>query len=269
MPATTSAVSYDLDREQRRSFLLLRWLLITLAAYLTLFSHLPDSLFKPACWFVALFAGSNIAYMFRSRDMFSSKPVQAALMGVDVLFVSLAFHLLRLDTTYLHFAFMAVFLIVTVWRDLKVVAFAVVGVSLLYGLYASLKLVGVLGGIPGLTAATLALDQHMEGFLTLSLFFVVSIFYLFLADQLQKHSLLSALSLEENRRTEVMAEITRSISSSVDTEEILYLIVTRLSEVFGATDCSIIRLDPKKQARVLAKATEQKVKDVCIELEDY
>src|SRR5688572_25840744 len=182
MVGAIPTANYNPEREYRRSFLLLRWLLIILAAYLALFSHLGDSQFVPVCYFVAAFSLTNVVCMLVRRELFSAKGFQVALIATDVLFVSLAFQFLRVQTTYLHFAFILVFILIAVWRDLKVVAFGVVAVSLLYGVFSSLELVGMLDGFPGLTVAALALGEDMERFLTLSLFFVVSIFYLFLAE---------------------------------------------------------------------------------------
>jgi diguanylate cyclase (GGDEF)-like protein len=76
--------------------------------------------------------------------------------------------------------------------------------------------------------------------------------------------------MEEKRRADVMFEITRSISSSLNTQEVLYLIVTRLSEVFGARDCSIVRVDAQtRTAKMVVKSAEPKLPETNIDLEQY
>src|SRR5262245_37353313 len=105
MGEATPVVSYDPEWEYRRSFLLLRWLLIILAAYLALFSHLKDDAFETVCYFIGVFSLSNIGLMLLPRDRFNSKWIQAAIIGADILLVSVAFNFLRVPTTYLHMAF--------------------------------------------------------------------------------------------------------------------------------------------------------------------
>ena len=51
--------------------------------------------------------------------------------------------------------------------------------------------------------------------------------------------------VEENRLAEVMVEITRVLSSSLNTEEVLLTIVSRLREVLEADECSIVRLNDR------------------------
>src|SRR5262245_28205243 len=219
--------------ETRRSFLSLRWLLIILASYLTVFSYVGAPAFNYVFAFALLFAASNSALSLLPVAVFQSPGVQRGIIITDVVFVSGAFFLLRQPETYFYVPFVLVFLLAVIWRDLRVVLFSVLVVSLLYGTFASFKLIQP------------HLDPDIEKFLTLALFFVVAIFYVFLSDKLQEDARLAWMIVEEKRRAEVMVEITSSISSSLNSQEILYLIVTRLREVFGATECSIIRMDPK------------------------
>src|SRR5436853_205340 len=76
-------------------------------------------------------------------------------------------------------------------------------VSLLFAVFSSFRFSGF------------ALDVNFEQFLTLSLFFVVSIFYVFLAQQLARDARLSRAVLEEKRNAEIMIEITRGLSISL------------------------------------------------------
>ena len=270
MSAPYQADFTEPEREHRRSFLMLRWLLIILAAYLTLFSHLQADTFNLVGLFVGFFALTNLVFVSLPRRMFPRRSIQIAIVTGDVLFVSVTFYLLRVTTTYLHLAFIVIFVLITIWRDLKVVALSLVSVSLLYGMFKFLEIAGMLDAFPALTVTALALGEDMERFLTLSLFFVVSIFYLFLAECLRRLAQLSAVGQEEKRRAEVMAEIARSISLSLDTREILHLIVTRLCEVFGTTDCSIVRQDGRTNiATVLARAGEPDVKGFTVDLDQY
>jgi GAF domain-containing protein len=99
---------------------------------------------------------------------------------------------------------------------------------------------------------------------------VVSVFYLFLTDRLRRDAHLSDMILEEKHRMEVMAEITRSLSSSLNSQEILYLIATRLCEVIGAAECSIVRVDPKgNNAEIMVNSADPNVRNAAIEIDKF
>lgn len=246
---------YSPESEHRRSFLSLRWLVVILAAYLILFTHLDSSDFPVLFAFVLLFAATNVALAFVSESWFESPRGQRAIAVADALFVALTFYLLRNPENLLYLGFVLIFLLAVVWRDFRLVLFSLLVVSILFGVFNSFRI------------AQFALSVSIEQFLTLSLFFVVSMFYVFLATQLARDTRLSRMVLEEKRNAEIMVEITRGLSSSLKTEDILRMIVNRLREVLRAGDCSIIVTDPKTGvARVMIRASEPNVQEDQIEL---
>ncbi len=224
---------YSPESEHRRSFLSLRWLVIILASYLTLFSHLSSENFPILFTFVLLFAGTNIVLALVPEGWFEGSAGQRAIAACDALFVGATFYLLRSPETYLYVGFVLIFVLALVWRDLRLVLFSLLVVSVLFGVFNAFRI------------ARFALSVSIEQFLTLSLFFVVSIFYVFLSTQLARDAKLSRAVLVEKRNAEIMVEITRGLSSSLKTRDILGVIVSRLCEVLNATDCSIIVTDPK------------------------
>jgi diguanylate cyclase (GGDEF)-like protein len=249
---------YEPEKDYVRSFILLRWLLLILAAYLTLFPNVAGPSFGLVYVFIVGFAASNIVCMVVPYTRFQSHTFRLGIMLTDVIFVSVTFYLLRIPNTYLFVPFILVFVMAEIWRDLKIVGFALLAVSVLYGGFSSMRL----------TAPTLGED--VEQFLTLSLFFVVAIFYLFLSDRLEHNAFLSRMLLEEKRRADVMAEITRSLSSSLNSQEIFFLIVSRICEVFDGVDCSIVRLDPQNRTgKTLVRSTDPSIKDVDVDLLMY
>jgi diguanylate cyclase (GGDEF)-like protein len=180
------------------------------------------------------------------------------------------FFLLRVPETHLFLAFILVYVMAEIWRDLKVVAFSLIAVSVLYGGFSSMRLYEQFGVISPLTVVAEGLGRDVEQFLTLSLFFVVAIFYLFLSDRLRQDAYISGVLLEEKRRSDVMAEITRSLSSSLNSQEIFYLIVRRLCEVFDAEDCAIVRIDTvARTGKVLVRSSDPNVKEAEIDLQAY
>jgi diguanylate cyclase (GGDEF)-like protein len=262
--------SYEPENDFVRSFLLLRWLLLILAAYLTLFPSVARPSFAILYTFVVGFAASNIVCMSVSQATFKSQSFRRGIMLADVIFVSVTFFLLRVPETYLFVPFILVFVMAAFWRDLKIVCFAVIAVSLLYGGFSSVRLYGEYSVVSALRLTAGNVERDVEQFLTLSLFFVVAVFYLFLSDRLEHNAFLSRQLLEEKRRTDVMAEITQSLSSSLNSQEIFFLIVSRICEVFDAEDCSIVRLDSQKHTgKILVRSTDPAVKDADIDLATY
>src|SRR5262249_40555733 len=141
---------------------------------------------------------------------------------LDVIFVSATLYLIREPENYLYIAFIAIFILAVVWRDIRLVLFSLLAVSLLYGTFVYFRLFRFQS------------DVNIEKFLTMALFFVVSMFYVFLSDRLILDAKLSNAMIEENRIAELMVEMTRTLSSSLKTDEVLYSIVSRLREVIDA-----------------------------------
>src|SRR5262249_37085261 len=111
---------------------------------------------------------------------------------------------------------------------------------------------------------------NIERFLTLALFFVVSIFYIFLSGRLTQDGKMSSAIIEENRLAEVMVEMTRALSSSLNSDDVLYSIVSRLREVLEAEDCTIFRIDPKTgTARMMMKASKPQERNVDVDLSKF
>jgi diguanylate cyclase (GGDEF)-like protein len=145
-----------------------------------------------------------------------------------------------------------------VWRDLRLVLFSLLVVSVLFGAFSYFRLFGF------------QLDVDIERFLKLALFFVVSIFYIFLSGRLTHDGKMSNAIIEENRLAEVMVEMTRALSSSLNTDDVLYSIVSRLREVLDAEDCSIFRVDPKTGAvRMMMKASKPQERNVEVDLDKF
>src|SRR5437016_2825349 len=107
--------------DHRKAILSLRWLLIILASYLTLFSYIGTEQFSLVFGTAIAFSLSNVALMFVPKRQFLQRRVQRVIAFLDVLFVSATFHLLRTPETYLYLAFLAVFLLAIMWRDLRLV----------------------------------------------------------------------------------------------------------------------------------------------------
>src|SRR6516164_7546041 len=172
MPAADSIRRSRPESEYRSSLILLRWLMIILAAYLTVFRYLPTSNFTFAVMFVGGFALTNILLTVLTSNRTPVSKIQRVLSIVDAMFVSSTFYLLRAPDTYIYLGFLIVFMMAAIWREFTVLLFSLIVVSLLYGVCSGFRLYGFgeLGTV--------------EQFLTLALFFVVSVYYLFFSDRI-------------------------------------------------------------------------------------
>ena len=240
---------YNPEARYRRSFISLRWVVIILASYLTLFSHLSSRSFPLFFVFTLLFAATNVALAFVPPEAFQRLSAQRSIAVCDIVFVGSTLFFLEVSNTYLFAVFILIFVLAEVWRDLRLVLFSLLVVSLLFGLFVYFRIAGF------------QLDINVEQFLTLALFFVVSIFYVFLSEQLRRDATLSRAVLEEKRTAEVIVEVTRGLSSSLKTQDILKMVVNRLCEVLRGAECSIITIDAKTaEASVVVRSNEPDLK---------
>src|SRR3954462_9337738 len=123
------------DTDHRKAVLSLRWILIILASYLTLFTYLGTETF-PLVFVVAVaFSASNVALMLVPTYRFTDSNIQRGVALTDLLFVTATLYLLRVSETYLYIAFVTVFILAVLWRDLRLVLFSVFVVSVLFGVF--------------------------------------------------------------------------------------------------------------------------------------
>lgn len=77
--------------------------------------------------------------------------------------------------------------------------------------------------------------------------------------------------LKQNRRDlTALLNVTRTLSSTLDSKEILYLIVKKISEVIDVARCSIVRIDPdSRYGIVVASHEDPTIRDLKINLRKY
>src|SRR3954454_23510880 len=93
---------YVPEAEHRRSFISLRWMVVILASYLTLFSHLSSPNFPVFFIFAILFAAANVGLAFVRPELFEQKSTQWAIAACDVVFICGTLFLLQVPNTYLY-----------------------------------------------------------------------------------------------------------------------------------------------------------------------
>src|SRR5262245_28906629 len=87
--------------DTRKSFVALRWLLVILASYLTIFSYVQTARFANVFGFAVLFAATNVVFAMLPVRMFESGTIQRLIDFTDIVFVSVTFFLLNEAETYL------------------------------------------------------------------------------------------------------------------------------------------------------------------------
>src|SRR5262249_51226260 len=153
--------------DHRKAVLSLRWLLVILASYLTLFSYTGTEQFPVAFGIALAFSLTNIVLIFIPRQYFTANLTQTAVAILDLVFVSFTLYLLRIPGNYLYLAFLAIFVVALWWRDLRLVLVSLLAAGILFGVFNYFRF------------TRFQIDVNVEQALTLALFFVVSILYIF------------------------------------------------------------------------------------------
>ena len=252
---TTSHDLYDgPQRANRRAFLLLRWLIIILAGYLTLFENIEDSGVVGLFLIVVAFVLSNVLIGLAPIDIVMAAKRRHIVAAADAVFICTFLYYLRVDQAQIHIPFMGIVVLAIIWPDLRVVLFAMFVVSLLFGLFTNFELFG----------ATIEIAR--DDFLTLSLLFIVAIFYIFMVERFDRDTETSIALLREKRNSEKATEITRQISASLKAKEILAVLIKRFRELMPDVDCSIVRAEAdRNEAKVIAGSRPDSSPDMILD----
>src|SRR5215831_16593383 len=144
--------------DHRKAVLSLRWLLVILASYLTLFSYIGSEQFPVAFGIALAFSFTNIVLIFVPRQQFTADRTLNGVAILDLVFVSLTLYLLRIQGNYLYLGFLAIFVLALLWRDLRLVLVSLFVVSILFGVFNYFRFI------------RFEVNVNIERFLTLALF---------------------------------------------------------------------------------------------------
>src|SRR5438876_11015023 len=140
MPRTDLKPKTRPEIDYRKAVLSLRWLLVILASYLTLFSYVGTPMFPVVFGVAIAFSLSNVILMVTPGHRFIEDKVQAAIGVIDVIFVATTLYLLQVPDNYLYLAFILIFVLAVIWRDLRLVLFSLLVVSVLFGTFSYFRL---------------------------------------------------------------------------------------------------------------------------------
>jgi hypothetical protein len=79
--------------------------------------------FPFAFLFAVAFSATNVALMLVPVIEFIDNGIQRGVIWIDLFFVTTTLYLLRVPGTYIYIAFVGIFLLAVVWRDLRLVLF--------------------------------------------------------------------------------------------------------------------------------------------------
>src|SRR5215471_5845651 len=125
--------------DARKTWVQLRWLLILFGAALTGFLYLPRSSAETVLVTV-VFALSNIVLGVTAPEKLLLRKVRWIVDGIDVLLVSATLFLLRAPGTYLYLGFIFVVVMAAIWRETKLLLFALATVGALYGVFSIFRI---------------------------------------------------------------------------------------------------------------------------------
>src|SRR5437867_11908253 len=101
MPLTELKPKSGSDIDHRKAILSLRWLLVILASYLTLFSYLGTELFRFVFGFALAFSASNFALTLIPRTQCLTRRVRVLMSDLDFFVVSASLYILRVPEDYI------------------------------------------------------------------------------------------------------------------------------------------------------------------------
>jgi diguanylate cyclase (GGDEF)-like protein len=246
--------SFEPNVANRDAFLLLRWLMIILSGYLTVFASLAEEGITGSFLVVVAFVLSNVLLALMPLQLVLTLKKKHVVATIDAVFICAFLYYLRIDEVQIHLPFMGVVILAILWPDLRVVLFAMFVVSLLFGLLTNFQMFSA------------GIEVPTEDFLTLSLLFVVSIFYIFMVDRFDRDSETSAALLREIRNSENVTDIARRLSASLKANDVLTILVKRFREMMPDVSCSIVRVDSGSGvARVVAGSNQAGTKTLDFE----
>jgi diguanylate cyclase (GGDEF)-like protein len=223
--------SYEPFIENRRSFILLRWLLVILCSYLVLAGDIrSEQLSVEALVAVVAFFLSNLAIALLPASALALAQSKNVVVVVDAFFISVCLYLLRVEGPQIHIAFMAVFLIAVIWTNLRLIVFSLLASSTLFGAFSFFGLYGFGSRVPA------------GDFLPLAVLFVVAIFYVFLSSRFDRDSATATVMFEERRTSEIMVEMTRTLAASMDADDIYKVIVSGLGAAMPEVEFRVVRI---------------------------
>lgn len=237
--------------------LALRWMLILVTALLL---SPPSLQVPPPGGFVVLlllfFAASNVALSFLPEARFRAGSLEQVMVVADTFLVSLGLFHAGLWGVHLPLVFFLILLLTALGADL---GRTLIGATLVSVIYVYL--------IPGGPAG----PQEMTALLLrVPFFYGVALYYGYLVSQARAEKHRARQEGYVRRELATFAEISSATTSTLDLEEVLYVIVQRTATLLEARRCSILKVEEgTDRCTVLASSDDRNVHNLVLDLSKY
>jgi len=248
----TDAASTD-----RRSVVLVRWMLVMATGALLLTSALERPISFTAFILVAVFAASNVLLKAFWSSFITKAGAEILLAGLDTLFLGLAIALSAVATSELFVLSLLVVFLVAFGRSLRQIVAAGITISFLY-IWMSARL----------QPNTVVFDPVF--LVRLPFVYTVALYYGSLAARASRERLKNEEVLRERRELLAIMEVLETINSSLDLHQIMHSITTKMAEAVGLERCSVLLVESADgRSLVLASSSSPEVDRLEIDLTRY
>ncbi|MFQ6104201.1 MAG: diguanylate cyclase [Candidatus Glassbacteria bacterium] len=243
---------------KKKTVLILRWLLVISTAYIILFSNgIPELLSLETILIATLLASNCILWKLPSRVVEWVHFDQLVII-LDTTLVSFCLYITKSVETDFYLVYLLIIMVTTVGKDIRQ---TVNNASLVTGIY----------GFMLFRQTTLDEIMSPTVFLRLPFLFVISIFYGYLTDIARREKWLRNKIETEKRDLEFLLEITHTISSTLRAEEVMKIVVEKVSRVLDIKRCSVLFTTGNilNGGFVLISNDDPNLKELEINLEKY
>ncbi len=244
--------------EKKKTVLLLRWLVIIIISSLMLFSRDQVPLLSPKTSIIYILLFSNLVLTFVPKDIYLRKWFDYLFVLMDTTFVSLGIYMTGEPSAELYLVYFLIIIATTFGSDFKAIIRNTAIVSVVY----------IIMLFQNRQFETLIYDERVM--LRPPFLFIMSLFYGYLANQAKAHYVRSVDLEAKKRDLEIILEITKSVSSTLDIQGVLRTIVNKVAEYVHADRCSIILVDDQHRCGyVVASHDVPELNRLEIDLQKY
>ena len=243
---------------KKRTVLLLRWLVIIISSFLLIFSKGYSLLTGPQLFIIFTLLLSNIALSFVPDHIFNSKWFDHLFFMLDTVLITTGIYLTGRSSSEFFLVYFLIIIATTFGADLRAIIRNTAIVSAVYTVMLFQQ------------RQAEAILSNEEMMLRPPFLLIMSLFYGYIAEQTKVNFFKTADIETKKKELEIILEITKSVSSTLEIDEVLKIIVNKVAEHINADRCSIILVDaPHKIGYVVASHDAPGINRLKIDLEKY
>jgi len=243
---------------KKKTVLMLRWLLIISTAYIILFSRGITGWLTVETMLIAVLLASNLILWKIPGKYTEWVHFDQLIIIMDTSLVSVCLYLTGSVESDFYLVYFLVIMMTTIGKDVRQTVNNAALVTAIYGF----MLFSQKGDIE---------LSNPTAYLRLPFLFVISIFYGYLTDIARKEKWLRNKIETEKRDLEFLLEITHTISSTLRAEEVMKIVVEKVSKVLDVKRCSVLFTNgsTSSDGYVLISSDNPELKELEIDLEKY